>query len=63
MRTTEMISGLLETHRVLMLVIFGLTCLAAASTFDYELAKVDVDNWVAEVGALFLVVGTLTIPV
>ena len=38
-----------------MLVIFGLTCLATAGTFDYTVAKVDVDNFVAEVGALFLV--------
>ena len=59
MKTTEMISQLLETHRVLMLVIFGLTCLATASTFEYTFAKVDVDNFVAEVGALFLVVGSL----
>ena len=42
-----------------MLVIFGLTCLATASTFEYTFAKVDVDNFVAEVGALFLVVGSL----
>jgi hypothetical protein len=43
----------------LVLAVGGLVCLTVASTFHMDILKVSVDHLVAELGALFLIVGVL----
>ena len=52
-------SRILEQNRNLTLGVSGLACLLVAQTFHLTLLKVSLDHLLAEVGALFLLVGVL----
>jgi len=56
---TNSLTKLIQQKITLILVVTGLLMIIVASTFHTEVFKVPVDHVMAEVGALFLIVGTL----